>query len=75
MLWENKQYVRYADNNAPIIKEMEEHLFEIGSWQGEIRLLKKSGQSYPVFLSISSVADRQKIIRQYTYSFIEKGLP
>lgn len=51
------------------LAEIYEHILNQGIWQGRLMFKKKSGEKFPVFLSISAIYDEMGTIMRYVYLF------
>lgn len=64
-LGQNPRILQSGRHDRPFYQELWKTLIETGHWQGEIWNRRKNGESYPEWLSISTVYDEKGKPRQY----------
>jgi len=67
----NPSFINSEVQNRDLYKQMWGTIERDGSWQGEIWNKKKSGESFPVWLSINAVFDEQNQVTNYIGIFSE----
>jgi diguanylate cyclase (GGDEF)-like protein/PAS domain S-box-containing protein len=68
-LGRNPRFLRSGRHDAEFYAALWRSLAETGQWQGELWNMRKSGEIYPEWLTISSVRDRQGRTTQYVAVF------
>ncbi|MFC5447698.1 sensor domain-containing protein [Paenibacillus aestuarii] len=69
VLGKNPSFLNSEDQNRELYKQMWGTIEIEGFWQGELWNKKKSGDSFPVWLSITAILDKQNHVTNYVGIF------
>ena len=65
VIGQNTRILRSGENSYGLYQSMWQDILKYGSWQGEIKNRRKTGETYPAWLSISAVRDTEGKITHY----------
>jgi len=68
---ENTRILKSDRHNESFYKEMWDSLIETGIWEGEIWNRRKSGETYPEWLSINAIYDDLRQVQNYVAVFTD----
>ena len=67
----NPRMFKSPRHNKKFYRMMLQSVAEAGSWQGEIWTKRKSGNDFPLWLTVTAVRSSGKVITNYIYSLVD----